>query len=343
MRIDSKPTDEQLKELYKAASDFKQLQPWKWLWDTDIICVESPKDKMIGYCSVMGRGGQHYALGVYLGTEGIAGFYDLMDNGNTLPHHQILHLQDCLMCSFEDRDQLTNNDRKQIKDLELSFRGKNEWPMFRRFDPGYYPWYLSQEECIFLTHALRETLFVATNVMNGQLRMNMEQGRTILRYSEKKDSKLEWYSKEVQLAFPKVSYNKVKITDDMTIQKIKRLGKMGNISLQVDTCYMPSTVQENRHDRPYFPRIIIIADHESGMVVDLEMYQSISDDVHVTLNKLINLFLENGIPKEIQVRSERMAGILEDFCKKTDIKLKVVKRLSSVDQVIEDMASRFGY
>lgn len=341
MRTDSKPTEEQLKELYKAASDFKQSQPWKWLWDTDIICVENPKDKEIGYCSVMGRGGEHYALGVYLGTEGLAGFYDLMDNGDSVPYHQMLHFQDCLMCSFEDRDQLTNDDRKQIKDLELSFRGKNEWPMFRRFEPGYYPWYINQEECVFLTHALRETLFVATNVMTGQLRMNMEQGRTILRYSEKKGGKLEWYSKEIQLAIPKVSYSPVKITDDMLIQKIKRAGRMGDISLQVDTCYLPSTVQENKHERPYFPRILIVADLKSGMVVDLEMYQNITEDVNITLNKLIGFFLKNGIPREIQVRSERMVAILGDFCKKTDIKLKVVKRLASVDQVLDDMASRF--
>ena len=222
MRNDNKPTDEQLKELYQAASDFKQVQPWKWLYDADIICVENQKDKTMGYCSVMGRGGEHYALGVYLGNEGIFGFYNLMENADAIPRHQALHFQNCLMCSFEDRDLLANEDRKQIKTLGLSFRGRNAWPMFRWFEPGYNPWFINQEECIFLTHALRQTLFVATNVMTGQLRMDMEQGKTILRYSEEKDGKLEWYSKEVQLAFPTVSYSPVKITDDVLIQKIKK-------------------------------------------------------------------------------------------------------------------------
>ena len=75
--------------------------------------------------------------------------------------------------------------------------------------------------------------------------------------------------------------------------------------------------------------------------MNFEIYQSISDDANVTLNKLIGMCLEKGIPKEIQVRSEAMAAILDDFCKKTGIKLKVVKRLSSIDQVIEEMAYRF--
>lgn len=48
-----------------------------------------------------------------------------------------MHYQDCLMCSFEDRNELAGADRKQIKDLGLTFRGKNAWPMFRRMDPVF--------------------------------------------------------------------------------------------------------------------------------------------------------------------------------------------------------------
>ena len=53
------------------------------------------------------------------------------------------------------------------------------------------------------------------------------------------------------------------------------------------------------------------------------------------------MFLEKGIPKEIQVRSEAMAAILDDLCKKTGIKLKIIKRLLFIDQVMEEMAHRF--
>ena len=310
MRNDKKPTQEQLKELYQAAVEFKQAQPWKWLYDADIICVENPKDKTIGYCSVMGRGGEHYALGVYLGDEGIFGFYQLMDNAENIPHYQALHYQNCIMCSFEDRDLITNEDRKEIKELGLSFRGKNAWPMFRRYEPGFNPWFINQEECLFLTHALRQVIFAASNVLSGQLNQDMEQGKTIVRYSEEQGDKLEWYSKEVQLAFPTVTYSPVIITDDLLIQKIKKAGKMDNVSLQVDTCYIPSAVQESRGKRPYFPRLFVLAE-------------------------------DQGIPKEILVRSEAMAAILEDLCKKVDIKLKVTKRLPCVDQMLEEMAYRF--
>lgn len=341
MRNDNKPTAEQLKQLYEAAAAFQREQPWKWLFDSDLICVENPKDNTVGYCSVMGRAGEHYALGVYLGDEGIFKFYQWLEHADTIPHHQIMHYQNCIMCSFEDRDILTSQDRKQIKELGLSFRGKNAWPKFRRHEPGYEPWYINEEECIFLTHALRETLFVAGNLLTGQLRMDMEHGNTIIRYSEEKKGQLEWYSGEMQIVVPTVSYRPVKISDDVLIHRIKKAGSMGNVTLQADTCYMSSAVQEEKGQRPYFPRIFVLAESKSGQILDFEVYQNINEDASITLNKLINLCLDRGVPKEIQVRGGAMAAILDDFCHKAGIKLKLVKRLPAVDQLMQELEYRF--
>ena len=81
LRDNTIPTVEQLQELYEAAAVFKREQPWEFLFDSDIICVENPKDKMVGYCSVMGMGGEHYALGVYLGENGFSKFCQLLEQG----------------------------------------------------------------------------------------------------------------------------------------------------------------------------------------------------------------------------------------------------------------------
>lgn len=341
MRKNNEPTDAQLMDLYQAALDFKKAEPWKHLYDADIICVENPMDKMVGYCSVMGRAGEHYALGVYLGDEGISGFCDLMKNAETTPYHQALHFHDCIMCSFEDRVQLAKQDREQIKALGLSFRGRNAWPLFRRYEPGYHPWFINQYECLFLTHALRQTLFVAQEVIDGRLRMNMEEGETILRYGKEKDGKLEWYCKEIAVDYPTVIFSPVEINDEPLIQRIKKAERIRNTSFQVDTCYMPSPVQEKKNERPYYPRLFMVVELKSGIVVDYHMYRSISDDADVTLNRLIDMCLDRGVPREIQVGSAKMAAILDDFCQKADIRLKMVKNLAGIEQMMEEMAYRF--
>jgi len=341
MRKDDKPTDEQLIELYQAALDFKKTAPWEWLYDADLICVENPEDKTIGYCSVMGRVGRHYALGVYLGETGLSGFCEMLEKAESIPYHQALHYQDCIMCSFEDRDQLHKADRQQIKALGLSFRGRNAWPMFRRLEPGYAPWFINQAECVFLTHALRQTVVVAREIADGKVDIDLEQGKTILRRSKKKNGQLQWFSTEIQLNFPRIRYFPVEIKDDLLIQRIKRAKRLGDDPLQADICYLPFPVQEKSVERPFFPRIFILAEENSGLIIDFETYQNVKEDANVVLNKLIGICLEKGVPKEIQVRSEKMAAILEDLCQRAKIELAMVETLSSIDQALEEMANVF--
>ena len=79
-----------------------------------------------------------------------------------------------------------------------------------------------------------------------------------------------------------------------------------------------------------------------GLVtLDFKLYKSISDDVNITLNRLSSMLIKNGLPKEIQVRSEEMASILVDLCEKIGIKLKLVKKLPAIEQVLEKMSD--GY
>ena len=160
MRNKTNPSIEQMKDLYEAAAAFKQAQPWTELYDADLIAVDNPETGERGYCSVMGHGGMHYALGVYLGTKGLFGFNRLLEKSGDMTGLAFLEFQDNIMCSFEDRDQLNQADRDQIKALGLKFRGRNAWPMFRRYEPGFYPWSINVDECMFLTHALRQVLIV---------------------------------------------------------------------------------------------------------------------------------------------------------------------------------------
>ncbi|MDK2836736.1 MAG: hypothetical protein PWP21_1513 [Thermosediminibacterales bacterium] len=334
MMRNKKPTMSDWKDLYDAAMEFKKEKPWQWLYDADLICVQNPEDETIGYCSIMGRIGEHYALGVYLGDKGLYGFSKLMENADTILKTEMLHYQDCIMCSFENRQELTDADRKVIKELGLSFRGRNAWPRFRRFEPGYFPWYITQDECKFLTHALKQSLFVALNVRDGNLKIDMEKGRTILRYSTKE--KLNWYSKKIELGIPTCLYKEVEINDDMLVYRLKKSKKHKNLILQVDTLYMPSPVRES-NERPYYPRLYVVADAKSGSIMDYEMYKNTKDDADVSLNRMIGMFLNKGLPSEIHVRDERMAAILGDLCKKTGVKMRITNVLPAVDFFINEM------
>jgi len=57
-------------ELYETAKNIKEIAPWDDLWDTDLVTIILPEHKEPFYCSV-GRGGECYAMGIYLGYRGL--------------------------------------------------------------------------------------------------------------------------------------------------------------------------------------------------------------------------------------------------------------------------------
>jgi hypothetical protein len=66
---DPQPSVEEWHALYRAAVDFQQIQPWRWVNDTDLFGVKNPEDGEIGYCCVVG------ALGEFLGLDAIKGTF----------------------------------------------------------------------------------------------------------------------------------------------------------------------------------------------------------------------------------------------------------------------------
>ena len=131
------------------------------MWDTDIFGVKNPVTGEIGYSCVMGGAGEHFALAVYLGSEGLNGYLELQ-SGEFYPSlEDMLNLQKLLMASFEDREFLQKEDFQVIKKIGLKFSGPNSWPLFRNYLPGYHPWYLTSEEARYLTLCLRQAIDVS--------------------------------------------------------------------------------------------------------------------------------------------------------------------------------------
>jgi hypothetical protein len=163
------PTLDEWRSLYAAAVRFRDLAPWEWMWDDRTFGVENPETGEIGYCCVMGRLREHFALGVYRGTPALVGLWDRWLSPppvRATDALRVLETQDCVMASFEDREELTAPDRAVIKALGLKFRGRSAWPQMRSYVPGSVPWYLSGAEARFLTVALKQAVIVTQRLQD---------------------------------------------------------------------------------------------------------------------------------------------------------------------------------
>ena len=157
---DKPPSIQEWKDLYEAAIQFKKMKCWDWMWDTNIFGVQNPVTGEIGYCCIMGGAGEHFALAVYQGSEGLYGYLTLQ-SGEKPSLQDILSLQKLLMASFEDRNLLQKEDIQLTKKIDLKFSGPNSWPLFRSYQPGYHPWHLTGEEARYLTLCLWQAIDVS--------------------------------------------------------------------------------------------------------------------------------------------------------------------------------------
>lgn len=69
----------------------------------------------------------------------------MQESLNLSPEYALFN-QKNLTCYWENRDELSNKQRRIIKELGYTFRGKNQWLYFMSNEPGYYPYNMDEEE-----------------------------------------------------------------------------------------------------------------------------------------------------------------------------------------------------
>ena len=336
---DLQPSLQEWHALYEAAIDFWKIQPWRWVNDADIFGVKNPENGEIGYCCVVGALGEFLGLIVYLGTEGLESYRRIQESES--PEDEVLSPGKCLVASFEDRNSLQKTDHEVIKRIALKFRGAKSWPMFRSYEPGYYPWYLNQPQVRFLSLALRQAAEVSLRMkMNGNLLVNSEKGQYLVRVPEPNGQELHWKDEWLLPApLEKAKYD-APVPDEIRLQRIKKKGLRPAGIWEVDLFQFPAPVQEG--GRPFFPLCLLIVHQDSGFVFGTHLE---SKDRHRPefLSQMLKVIEENAcLPQEIWVKREEVFELFEPLVSRMGLKMKRVKSLKQLEYAKKSMNSFFS-
>jgi len=338
------PSLEEWRELYDAALQFKELKPWEWMLDSDIFGVQNPFTGEVGYCCIMGNLGEVFALAVYLGTDGLEGYLKIQSQEVTAEKDimEAFTAQKCLMASFEEREVLQKPDLEVIKKLGLKFRGKKEWPSFRSYRPGYFPWYLTRDEAKFLTLALQQTVMFARRFQeNSDMLVPQNPNQYLVRVPEKTKEGWIWRD-EWQEPSPLDEEEIAETLDEDRVQRAqKKVGRKGG-TWEVDLFYVSAAVKEKTDERPYYPLIFMFVDHHSGLILNPDFMQSAPSRSDIQ-KRFLN-FIENigFMPNEILVKREKVFDPLEPIASKLGIRLKQVTKLKMLDEARSAMESFLG-
>lgn len=340
---ENQATLEEWRRLYEAAARIKEIAPWEWLMEDDLFGVQNPETSEFGFVSVMGTLGEHFAISVYLGPEGLYGFWNLEEAGPMGNPEQILEIPQ-LQASFEDRNELEQQDRDLIKQLGLKFRGRQAWPMFRSYRPGFVPWFLEAAEVRFLTHVLEQAAEVALRSQaDPDLLEPPDDDTYLMRVPQPAGDDLVWTDQ--LMAVPPPQPTPISLRMDMQALAALKSAPRGRQTLEADFFLLPMATQEERGARPYYPYMLLMVEQQSGMILGSEMLKPEPTLMDmwglIPLNVAQQLYRMGVLPKEIKTRSSLLLQLLQPLANDLGFKLKESQKLSKLDSAKEFLLQRF--
>ena len=330
------------RHLYDAAGRLKDLAPWEWMTEADVFGVQHPETSALGFVSIMGMLGEHYVVTVYLGPEVLDQFWALQQAGPSGNPERVLEIPQ-LQASFENRDMLRKQDHDLIKQLGLKFRGRQAWPLFRSFRPGFVPWFLELHEVQFLSLILDQVSEVAVRMQDhATLLPPPDERHYLIRVARQAGGHPIWEDRIQQIPAPEPKPISIAVDVEM-LNALKRLPQQRH-TLEVDLFMAPSGVQE-KGARPFYPYILLIVEARSGYILATDMLspepslETMWGEIPQRL--LSHLAQAEWVPKTIHVRSPLLVGLLGPIAEELDFQLRSSRTLPGLDAVREFLLERF--
>jgi len=332
--------------LYDLALKYKSTKLWKKLYDTEMFALKLP-DGEIGYCSVMGELGEHIALAVYVGRNGLDSFRNIGEAEYALSEaafQESMLLQDCLQCAFENKGFLSPEDIEEAQNYAkahgIVYRGKNAFPQFVCYKPYRYPWNLRDEtEEEYLAEALLAALEVAAKLKeSGKKELGFTDGvpyEKDIPLLERKGNGYLWG--RIKLPDPQEkSYPSPVIADDVLVARVKR-AKKKSTAWACEVMVLPEALKVETEEVPLFPFLLLTVDCDSQKMIPNDIVADYERGAEELVLNLTESMLKNGVPSEILVRDERTAALLKRFSTQTGVSVRLSEDLLFMDEMEEDL------
>ncbi len=340
---ETQPTLDEWRALYAAADQIKALAPWEWMFENQVFGVQDPLDHTLGFISVMGTLGEHFAVAVYLGSKGLSGFMAMQNAGPNISPEMVLEVPQ-LQASFESRDDLEKEDREVMKQLGLKYRGANNWPMFRSYRPGFFPWMINADEARLLTLALQQLLDVAPRLrQNPGMIHQAGSANFLIRKARQESGRFVWEDHFEPLPPPAPTEIPIPI-EKHHLDALEGARIIENV-LQVDLFMLPMPTRE-KGERPYFPYQLLIVDKDSGYILHQDLFPpepTLEAMWGQVIVRMVEFFgAQKVIPGQIEISSDLLMQLFQPLTKELDIKLKQKKKLPALERAKKEMLQWVG-
>ncbi len=324
------PLGTQWRRLYRAARRFRAARPWTLLRDNDLVAVTEPSTGFELYCSVLGAGDAHPGLLAFRGLRGLSCcmdmFYGFADQ-RELPYRL-----DCLSVHFDNKAALSKADLAVVNALNIQGRGKRAWPQFRAHLPGRMPWYLTAPEAAVLTVCIEQVLAYLEDE-GGSLVLEAPDGGIAVprRYQHVGPDGIEWYTDLMELDPPEEEDVAPLEFDAVTRARLSLVQTEPGLSWDIAVVDLPMPVLEETP--PYYPLLPVVTNSTTGAVLRTDVVRRTPDELHSACREIVSTALNcERLPQTICMCDLRLLQALEPLEHYTDIELRLVESLPTIDQ-----------
>ncbi|MCR5077113.1 MAG: hypothetical protein K6A82_03640 [Prevotella sp.] len=336
-------------KMLSLALDVREAQPWKLIDDSCLFAIRLSSGET-GYICVMGNGGEHFAIGLYIGQQGFSDYLTslkLEGESQTEMMEKAMSF-DYIMCDFENASEIEPETKKRIKAYTdtngRKIRRPKGWPDFTRHSPykALFP-ITDEKDAQAITEALQAVLALSGKLhetpaetlgFDPKRRYPTTQGgKTVPLLTPANDGCFEFGT----TVLPPMIQNKhemIPFTNDILAHTLSTQPKGGAIACKF--FHLPQPVNNGQEEVPYLMPLILLLNEANGMVFPIMPTEDNPGNLNYLLTNLAQTFTEQKkAPTEIVVTEQQTQALLKDFCRRCGIRLTLTAPISELEEATE--------
>lgn len=336
MKWEKMISKKQANYLFERAKEFNKIKPWQWLSDVDVFGIKFYDMDEIIFCSVLGNAGELNGMLMYQGVEGFKSFMDVFEHSYDF-EEELIHIQKAIIMTFENRRSISNDDYTLIKKSDINFRGNRQWPTFRKYEPGFVPWFVSEQNLKDLPRILKEAYDCCLYFRENMDIVNMMNLGKCCVKNIYKDNNYEYSIinfDDILDSNKKYKPNSM-IHNKLEIKRLKKQCKETEMIWEIDSFFHIYPIDDN--EIPFFPAMLFIVETITEKIIGHHLTHPNKMNFEFQ-DYLVEMIKKNKIlPKKIVLSNRSLWMKITDLMNSLGVKVQFVHKLKRIPKIKDDL------
>ncbi len=270
-------------KLYEIANNISRFEPCNYFFPTDRFTFITKGNKESYLFSFFRLTENINAIACYLNEVDYMKAQKRLNSKNT-KDEPTFFLQNALVCIWDDRNHLSKESYKLIKELGFSFRGRGAWLHFDKYETGYAPVPLNEKEVDILIDTFGNLFMMLRAIFEQNLDPKFDEGNTLVRWFEPKTNLYYTSPFKIDLPTDIAQHPLVTVQETPRLVDVKNM-KTKDYTVELDWTYI-DVVFTDENNRDTFPLLLLGVDSDTGLIVARELLSPSHNKFYAVINTL---------------------------------------------------------